>query len=127
MPKALNLRPCQRSNSTQKSESMLEESNQSNQYPTKLKPSKLNNFSNHSEPSPLDLTISNKTMIVAATVEDEKAIKATVATMVETTAMATTLVIKAKTTKIADELPMIRISPVSYMEGDTVIRRSHFW
>jgi len=36
--------------------------------------------------------------------EDEEATKATFATMVETIAMATILVVKAKTTKIGDEI-----------------------
>jgi hypothetical protein len=47
--------------------------------------------------------------------EDEEAIKATLATMIETMAMA--IVAKAKTT---DETPTTSISPASYMEGDTV-------
>src|SRR5271155_138434 len=120
MQKALNSRQCPRNSSMQKSESMLEGSNLSNQFPTKLRRSKLS-FSNLSNPSPLDLTISNETMIIAATAKaDEEATKATLATIVETMATATILVVKAKTTKIGGEIPTTRISPVSYMEGDTV-------
>src|ERR1700731_1253310 len=120
MPKALNSRPCRHNSSMQKSESMLEGSNLSNQFPTKLRRSKPN-FSNLFKPSPLDLTISNATMTVAAMAKgDEEATKATLATTVETMAKATTLVAKAKIAKIGGDIPMTRISPASYMEGDTV-------
>src|SRR5271170_3605802 len=122
MPKALNSRPCRHNSSTQKSESTLEGLNLQNRSPTKSKRSRPN-FSNLSNPSPLDLTISNETMKIAAMAkEDEEATKATLATMVETIAMATILVAKAKTTKIGVtvDIPTTRISPVSYMEGDTV-------
>jgi hypothetical protein len=101
----------------QKSESTLEESNLSNRFPTKSKPSKPS-FSNPSKLSLLDLTISNETMMVAMAKEDEEAIKATLATMVETMIM--TIVAKAKTTQVGDDIPMTRISPVIYMAGDTV-------
>jgi hypothetical protein len=85
----------------QKSESTLEESNLSNQFPTKLKPSKPS-FSTLFKPSPLDLTISNETMtVVATTKEDEEATKETFATMVE--AMAMTMVAKAKTTEVGND------------------------
>src|SRR5271170_574089 len=119
MPRVLNSKPCPHSNSMQKSESTLEESNLLNRYSTKLKPSKLT-FSNLYKPSPPDLTISNETMIVAtmAKKDEETTTKATLAIMVEITA--TILVEKAKTIKIGDDIPMTRISPVSYMEGDTV-------
>src|SRR5271154_5795967 len=101
---------------------MLEGSNLSNRFPTKLRRSKPS-FSNLFNPSPLDLTISNETMIIVATAkEDEEATKATLATMVETTAVATIPVARAKTTKIGAtvDIPTTRISLVSYMEGDTV-------
>src|SRR5271170_3633223 len=119
MPRVLNSKPCPHSNSMQKSESTLEESNLLNRYSTKLKPSKLT-FSNLYKPSPPDLTISNETMIVAtmAKKDEETTTKATLAIMVEITA--TILVEKAKTIKIGDDIPMTRISPVSFMEGDTV-------
>src|SRR5271170_1880569 len=120
--KALNSRQCPHNSSTQKSESTLEGLNLQNRSPTKSKRSRPN-FSNLSNPSPLDLTISNETMKIAATAkEDEETTKATLATMVETIAMATILVAKAKTTKIGVtvDIPTTRISPVSYTEGDTV-------
>src|SRR5271155_2931350 len=119
MPRVLNSKPCPHSNSTQKSESTLEESNLSNRYPTKSKPS-IPSFSNLSKPSPLGLTISNETMTVATTAkeDEETTTKATLAIMVEITA--TILVEKAKTIKIGDDIPTTRISPVSFMEGDTV-------
>src|SRR5271155_4394118 len=120
MPRVLNSKPCPHGNSTQKLESTLEESNLLNWYPTKLKPSKLS-FSNLYKPSPLDLTISNETMMVATTTkEDEETTKATIATMVEIMATATSLVEKVKTIKTGDDIPTTRVSPVSYMEGDTV-------
>src|SRR5271155_1583545 len=120
MPKALNSRPCRHNSSMQKSESMLEGSNLSNRFPTKLRRSKPN-FSNLSNPSPLDLTISNETAIIAATAkEDEEATKATLATTVETTAVATILVAKARTKTGGVDIPTTRTSPVSYMEGDTI-------
>src|SRR5271170_5425188 len=121
MPKALNSRPCRHNSSTQKSESTLEGLNLQNRSPTKSKRSRPN-FSNLSNPSPLDLTISNETMKIAAMAkEDEETTKATLVTMVET-AVATILVTKAKTTKIGATVDILttRISPVSYMEGDTV-------
>src|SRR5271154_3356565 len=105
---------------------MLEGSNLSNRFPTKLRRSKPS-FSNLFNPSPLDLTISNETMIIVATAkEDEEATKATLATMVETTAVATIPVARAKTTKIGAtvDIPTTRISPVSCMEG-TQYRRVH--
>src|SRR5271155_2016316 len=119
MPRVLNSKPCPHSNSTQKSESTLEESNLSNQYPMKLKPSRPS-FSNLAKPSPLDLTISNETMTVATTAkeDEETTTKATLAIMIEISA--TILVEKAKTIKIGDDIPTTRISPVSFMEGDTV-------
>src|SRR5271155_4141923 len=120
MPRVINSKPCPHSNSTQKLESMLEESNLLNRYPMKLEHSKPS-FSNLYKPSPLDLTISNETMIVATTAkEDEETTKATIATMVEIMATAITLVEKVKTIKIGDDIPTIRISPMSFMEGDTV-------
>ena len=113
MRKALKSRPCRHNSSMQKSESMLEGSNLSNQFPT--------SFNNLSNPSPRDLTTSNETTIIATTVkEDEEATKATLATMVATMAMATILVAKAKITNMGGDIPTTRISPVSYMEGDTV-------
>src|SRR5271170_1993805 len=119
MPRVLNSKPCRHSNSMQKSESTLEESNLSNRYPTKSKPS-IPSFSNLAKPSPLDLTISNETMTVATTAkeDEETTTKATFAIMVETTV--TILVEKAKTTKIGDDILMTRTSPMNYMEGDTV-------
>src|SRR5271170_2334702 len=118
MPRALNSKPCRHSNYMQKSESTMEESNLSNRYPTKLKPSRLS-FSNLSKPSPLDLTISNETMTVATTAkEDEETIEATFAIMVETTV--TILIEKAKATKVGYTIPMTRISPMNYMEWDAV-------
>jgi hypothetical protein len=77
-------------------------------------------FNNLSNPSPLDLTISNETMTTAK--DDEEVTEATLATMVETTAVATIpiLVAKAKTTEVGSDIPMTRISPASYTEGDTV-------
>src|SRR5271168_4599019 len=95
-----------------KSESPLEESNLSNRCPTKSKHSRPSY--NLSNPSPLDLTISNETMTTAKDDEEE----ATLATMIET--MATILVAKAKTTKVGVDIPMTRISPASHTEGDTV-------
>ena len=61
-------------------------------------------------------------MMVAATAKDEEATKvvATLATMVETIAMVMTIVVKAKTTKVGNDIPTTRISPVNYTEGDTV-------
>ena len=50
--------------------------------------------------------------------EDEEAIKASLTTMVET--ITTTIGVKAKTTKIGNDIPMTRISSVIYMEGGTV-------
>ena len=119
MPRALNSRPCRHNNSMRKSESTLEGANLSNQYPTKLKPS-IPSFSNLSKLSPLDLTITNETMMtVAATAqEDEEATMATLATMAMT--MTIVIVAKAKTTQVGGDIPTTRISPVSYMEGDTV-------
>src|SRR5271170_1060562 len=109
MPRALNSRPYRHSNSTQKSESTLEESNLSNQCPTKSKLSKPS-FSNLSKPSPLDLTISNETMMVAMVKEDEEVTKATFATTVVET-MAMTIVAKAKTTEVGNDTPTTSISP----------------
>src|SRR5271154_2767886 len=103
-----------------KSESTLEGLNLSNRSPTKSKRSRPS-FNNLSNPSPLDLTISNKTMTVGATAkDDEEVTEATLATMVETMAMATILVAKAKTTKVGVDTPTTSISPASYTEGDTV-------
>ena len=74
--------------------------------------------------SPLDLTTfqrNNRNNDGSATAKEvEETIKATLATMVETMAMVMTIVVKAKTTKIGDDIPMTRISPVNYTEGDTV-------
>ena len=105
----------------QKSESTLEGLNLSNRSPTKSKRSRPS-FNNLSNPSPLDLTISNETMMtVGATAkDDEEVTEATLATMVETMAMATILVAKAKTTKVGVDTPTTSISPASYTEGDTV-------
>jgi hypothetical protein len=120
MPKALNSRPCPHNSSTQKSESTLEGLNLLNRSPTKSRRSKPS-FNNLSNPSPLDLTISNETMMtVGATAkDDEEVTEATLATM-GTMAMATILVAKAKTTQVGVNIPTTQISPVSYMEGDTV-------
>ena len=126
MTKALNSRPCRHNNSMTKSESMLEGLNLQNRSPTKSKRSKPN-FSNLSNLSQLDLTTYNETMKIAATAkEDEEVTEATLATgfatMVETMAMATILVAKARTTNQTGEvdIPMTRISPVNCMEGDTI-------
>src|SRR5271170_2396246 len=117
MPRALNSRLCRHNNSMRKSESPLEESNLSNRCPRKSKLSKPS-FSNLSKPFPLDLTISNETMMVAMAKEDEEVPKATFATtVVETITM--TIVAKAKT-QVGDDILMTRISPASYMAGDTV-------
>src|SRR5271170_5651314 len=105
MSRVLNSKPCPNSNSMQKSESTLEESNLLNRYPTKLKPSKPS-FSNLYKPSPLDLTISNETMMVATTAkEDEETTNGTIATTVEIMATAITLVEKVKTRNISDDIP----------------------
>src|SRR5271170_7059043 len=98
---------------------MLEESNPSNLYRTKSKPSKLS-FSNLSKPFPLDSTISNETMMVAATMkEDEEVTEATFAIVIETMAMTIEVVFFFKQ-KTAYEIPTISISPANYMEGDIV-------
>jgi hypothetical protein len=117
MPRALNSRPSPHNNSTQKSESTLEGLNLSNRFLTKSRRSKPSS-SNLSNLSPLDLTISNETMMTVGATANEEATEATLATMVETMAM--TIIAKAKTTQIGDDIPMTRISPVIYMEGDTI-------
>ena len=54
-------------------------------------------------------------MVTTTTKDDEEVTEATLATM----AMTMTIVAKAKT-QVGDDIPMTRISPVIYMEGDTV-------
>src|SRR5271170_1104552 len=104
-----------------KLESTPEGSNLLNRSPMKSKLSRPN-FNNLSNLFPLDLTISNETTAVATTAkEDEEVTKATLAITVETTAVATILVAKARTTKIGEvDIPTTRISPVNCMEGDTI-------
>src|ERR1700685_3139533 len=121
--KVLNSRRCPRNSSMPKLESTPLGSNLLNRSPMKSKLSRPN-FNNLSNPSPLDLTISKT---IAATAKDEEATKATLATMVETMAVAmvvvaTILVAKARTTNQTGEvdIPTTRISPVNCMEGDTI-------
>lgn len=59
-------------------------------------------------------------MIAVMIKEDEEAIKAILAIMIETMTMITILIIKIKITEVGDDIPTTSISPVSYMEEDTI-------